>query len=190
MMLKGYGVGNTPRLLSAVDAGSLCAGMGTRINDVSPTVKLVWMLGEYMHRNYHGRYHSKAQSLRVLLRRAYDDALEKFDVAGDADDPVHGDADPAGRRAAQHRNRRRAEHAGKHLLVRRFRPSRLHRAMRPRQWFAGWPDAGRTPFRGSDIDPAASAIEAGGDWKLTSMIRKSGYRFSERIMLKQKDRAG
>jgi amidase len=33
-----------------------------------------------MHRNYHGRYHSKAQNLRVLLRRAYDEALEKFDV--------------------------------------------------------------------------------------------------------------
>ena len=55
-------------------------GTGTRINDVSPTVKLVPMLGEYMHRNYHGRYHSKPQSLRVLLRRAYDEALEKFDV--------------------------------------------------------------------------------------------------------------
>jgi amidase len=50
------------------------------MNDVSPTVKLVLMLGEYMHRNYHGRYHSKAQNLRVQLRRAYDEALEKFDV--------------------------------------------------------------------------------------------------------------
>ena len=48
--------------------------MGTRINDVSPTVKLVLMLGEYMHRHYHGRYHSKAQNLRGLLRRAYDEA--------------------------------------------------------------------------------------------------------------------
>jgi len=38
------------------------------------------MLGEYMHRHYHGRYHSKAQNLRVLLRRAYDDALQKFDA--------------------------------------------------------------------------------------------------------------
>src|ERR1700680_2545591 len=55
-------------------------GMGTRLNDVSPTVKLVLMLGEYMHRNYHGRYHSKAQNLRVLVRRAYDAALEKFDA--------------------------------------------------------------------------------------------------------------
>jgi len=81
MMLKGYGVGNNVQgyyPLSMQEA--LARGMGTRINDVSPTVKLVLMLGEYMHRNYHGRYHSKAQNLRVLLRRAYDEALQKFDV--------------------------------------------------------------------------------------------------------------
>jgi amidase len=81
MMLKGYGVGNNIQgyyPLSMQEA--FARGMGTRINDVSPTVKLVLMLGEYMHRNYHGRYHSKAQNLRVLLRRAYDEALEKFDV--------------------------------------------------------------------------------------------------------------
>jgi amidase len=81
MMLKGYGVGNNVQgyyPLSMQEA--LARGMGSRINDASPTVKLVLMLGEYMHRNYHGRYHSKAQNLRVLLRRAYDDALQKFDV--------------------------------------------------------------------------------------------------------------
>jgi amidase len=81
MMLKGYGVGNNIQgyyPLSMQEA--FARGMGTRINDVSPTVKLVLMLGEYMHRNYHGRYHSKAQNLRVLVRRAYDEALAKFDV--------------------------------------------------------------------------------------------------------------
>jgi amidase len=81
MMLKGYGVGNNIQGYYPVSMQeALARGMGTRINDVSPTVKLVLMLGEYMHRHYHGRYHSKAQNLRVLLRRAYDEALEKFDV--------------------------------------------------------------------------------------------------------------
>src|SRR4030081_3846651 len=81
MMLKGYGVGNNIHgyyPLSMQEA--FARGMGTRINDVSPTVKLVLMLGQYMHRNYHGRYHSKAQNLRVLLRQAYDEALQKFDA--------------------------------------------------------------------------------------------------------------
>jgi amidase len=81
MMLKGYGVGNNvPGYYPVSMQEALARGMGTRINDVSPTVKLVLMLGEYMHRNYHGRYHSKAQNLRVLLRQAYDQALEKFDA--------------------------------------------------------------------------------------------------------------
>src|SRR4029079_15628562 len=80
-MLKGYGVGNNVQGYYPVSMQeALARGMGTRINDVSPTVKLVLMLGEYFHRHYHGLYHSKAQNLRVLLRRAYDDALQKFDA--------------------------------------------------------------------------------------------------------------
>jgi amidase len=47
---------------------------------VSETVKLVLLLGEYMHRHYHNRYHAKAQNLRVLLRTAYDKALANCDV--------------------------------------------------------------------------------------------------------------
>lgn len=81
MMLKGYGVGNNVQGYYPVSMQeALARGMATRINDVSPTVKLVLMLGEYMHRNYHGRYHSKAQNLRVLLRRAYDDVLQGCDA--------------------------------------------------------------------------------------------------------------
>ena len=81
MMLKGYGVGNNiPTYYPLSMQEAFARGMGTRINDVSPTVKMVLMLGEYMHRNYHARYHSKAQNLRGLLRRAYDDALAKVDV--------------------------------------------------------------------------------------------------------------
>jgi amidase len=81
MMLKGYGVGNNVQGYYPVSMQeALARGMGTRINDVSPTVKLVLMLGEYLHRNYHGRYHSKAQNLRVVLRQAYDDALQKYDA--------------------------------------------------------------------------------------------------------------
>ena len=31
-------------------------------------MKLVLLLGEYMNRQYHGRYHAKGQNLRWLLR--------------------------------------------------------------------------------------------------------------------------
>src|SRR5579883_494194 len=81
MMIKGYGMGNnwmgyyTTSLQEA-----FARGWRARPDDVSETVKLVLMLGEYMHRNYHNRYHSKAQNLRVLLREAYDAVLKEYDV--------------------------------------------------------------------------------------------------------------
>ena len=81
MMIKGYAMGNnwmgyyTTSLQEA-----FARGWRARPDDVSETVKLVLLLGEYMHRNYHNRYHAKAQNLRVLVRQAYDDALRRYDI--------------------------------------------------------------------------------------------------------------
>jgi amidase len=80
MMIKGYAMGNnwfgyyTTSLQEA-----FARGWRSRPDDVSETVKLVLILGEYMHRHYHNRYHAKAQNLRVLLRQAYDDVLADHD---------------------------------------------------------------------------------------------------------------
>ena len=52
----------------------------TRANDFSPTVKLVMLMGQYLHDNYHGRYYAKAQNLSRVLVQAYDDALQQADV--------------------------------------------------------------------------------------------------------------
>ena len=81
MMIKGYGMGNNWSgyyTLSLQEA--FARGWRSRPDDVSETVKLVLLLGEYMHRHYHNRYHAKAQNLRVLLRAAYDKAFENCDV--------------------------------------------------------------------------------------------------------------
>src|SRR5256886_745170 len=51
-----------------------------RANDLSETVKLVILLGQYMQDNYHGRYYAKAQNLDRVLRAAYDDALGNVDL--------------------------------------------------------------------------------------------------------------
>ena len=81
MMLKGYGVGNNVAAYYPLSLQEAFArGMASRLNDASETVKLVLLLGEYIHRHYHNRYHSKAQNLRVLLRDAYDRALEDVDM--------------------------------------------------------------------------------------------------------------
>jgi amidase len=51
-----------------------------RANDLSETVKLVILLGQYMQDNYQGRYYAKAQNLARLLRAAYDEVLANVDL--------------------------------------------------------------------------------------------------------------
>ncbi|MBI3029535.1 MAG: amidase [Candidatus Rokubacteria bacterium] len=51
-----------------------------RANDLSETVKLVILLGQYMQDNYQGRYYAKAQNLARVLRAAYDEALKNVDL--------------------------------------------------------------------------------------------------------------
>src|SRR5216117_2829938 len=51
-----------------------------RANDLSETVKLVVLLGQYMQDNYQGRYYAKAQNLARVLRAAYDEALKGVDL--------------------------------------------------------------------------------------------------------------
>ena len=51
-----------------------------RPDDLSETVKLVMLIGEYMKRKYNGRYYGKAQNLRHSLISAYDSEFSKFDV--------------------------------------------------------------------------------------------------------------
>ncbi|HLJ86786.1 MAG TPA: amidase [Candidatus Angelobacter sp.] len=81
MMIKGYGMGNNwMGYYTTSMQEAFARGWKAHPNDVSETVKLVLILGEYMHRHYHNRYHSKAQNLRVLLRNAYDAVLHDYDL--------------------------------------------------------------------------------------------------------------
>jgi amidase len=51
-----------------------------RANDLSETVKLVLLLGQYMQDNYQGHYYAKAQNLSRVLRAAYDEVLNEVDL--------------------------------------------------------------------------------------------------------------
>jgi amidase len=81
LMIKGNGLGTnwdgyyTTPLLDAY-----ARGWRSRPNDMAETVKMVLLMGEYMHRNYHGRYYAKGQNLRRLLRAAYDEVLSRYDL--------------------------------------------------------------------------------------------------------------
>lgn len=59
---------------------SYARGRITRADDLSDTVKLVVLLGQYMQDRYHGRYYAKAQNLARALTKAYDDALQSVDL--------------------------------------------------------------------------------------------------------------
>jgi amidase len=76
LMVRGNSMGTnweghySTSLLDAYGRGRLA-----RADDLSETVKLTVMMGEYLRRSYHGRYYAKAQNLARKLRGAYDDAL-------------------------------------------------------------------------------------------------------------------
>jgi amidase len=81
LMVSGNGMGTNWKghyltsLLDFYGRSRLARG-----NDLSETVKLVVLLGQYMQDNYHGRYYAKAQNLARVLREAYDVAFSAADL--------------------------------------------------------------------------------------------------------------
>lgn len=81
LMVRGNSMGTnwkghySTSLLDAYARGRI-----TRADDLSDTVKMVVLLGQYMQDSYHGRYYAKAQNLARTLTKAYDDALRTVDL--------------------------------------------------------------------------------------------------------------
>lgn len=81
LMIHGNGMGtNWKGQYSQQLADIFGQARKTRANDLSETVKMVLLLGEYMQREYNGRYYSIGQNLSRKLTQAYDRALQEFDV--------------------------------------------------------------------------------------------------------------
>jgi amidase len=81
LMVKGSSMGTNWKgayTTSLVDAYG--KGVRLRADNLSETVKLVMLLGEYVRRHYYGRHYAKGQNLAFSLRSAYDDALRDHDV--------------------------------------------------------------------------------------------------------------
>ena len=51
-----------------------------RADELSDTLKNTMLLGHYMVTRYRGHYYAKAQNLVRRLRRAYDEALARYDL--------------------------------------------------------------------------------------------------------------
>ncbi|MGY6633002.1 MAG: amidase [Alkalilacustris sp.] len=81
MMIRGNGFGsNVPGYYPTGFIAQMGRGYATRMDDVSDTVKMVMLLGEYLHDQTHGIYHAKAQNLRWGIRAAYDAVLAEHDA--------------------------------------------------------------------------------------------------------------
>ncbi|KAK3746987.1 hypothetical protein QZH41_011937, partial [Actinostola sp. cb2023] len=59
---------------------AIARGMKTHPHDHPPTVTLSRLIARYMREDYYGVFYSKAQNLRRELVKAYDEALQKYDV--------------------------------------------------------------------------------------------------------------
>jgi amidase len=81
LMVAGNGMGTNWKghyTTSLLDV--YARGWRTRANDLSETVKLTVLNGQYMQDNYHGHYYAKAQNLARSLAAAYDTALRDCDL--------------------------------------------------------------------------------------------------------------
>jgi len=79
-MMLGNGFGFNWKGLYVTSLMKAHDGWRNRADDLSDTLKVTMMLGQYMLRKYRGYHYAKAQNLAYRLRAAYDEALNHFDL--------------------------------------------------------------------------------------------------------------
>jgi len=79
-MMHGNGMGFNWEGLYTTSLLDAHANWRARANQLSRTLKISMMAGEYFIRQYRGHYYAKAQNLGRLLRKTYNDALSRHDL--------------------------------------------------------------------------------------------------------------
>jgi amidase len=79
-MMHGNGMGFNWEGLYTTSLLDAHANWRARANQLSRTLKISMLAGEYFIRNYRGHYYAKAQNLSRLLRKTYNDALSRHDL--------------------------------------------------------------------------------------------------------------
>ncbi|MDB5998785.1 MAG: amidase [Rhizobacter sp.] len=79
-MMKDNGHGFNWKGLYVTSMVKHHAGWKERADDLSETLKLTMVLGEYFIQKHSGHYYAKAQNLGRQLTAAYDEALAKYDL--------------------------------------------------------------------------------------------------------------
>lgn len=79
-MMKDNGHGFNWKGLYVTSMVDFHAGWKARADELSETLKLTMVLGEYFIKHYRGRYYAKSQNLARQLQAAYDSALSDYDL--------------------------------------------------------------------------------------------------------------
>ncbi len=79
-MMKGNGFGTGWKGLYVTSLLDAHANWRARADELSHSLKITMMIGEYMLRHHRGHYFAKSQNLARQLTAAYDDALGRYDL--------------------------------------------------------------------------------------------------------------
>jgi len=79
-MMHGNGMGFNWKGMYTTSLLDAHANWRARANELSRTLKISMMVGEYFVRHYRGHYYAKAQNLSRLLRQSYDEVLNRYDL--------------------------------------------------------------------------------------------------------------
>jgi len=79
-MMRGNGMGFNWKGLYATSLLDAHAAWRARANELSRTLKISMLIGEYFIRHYRGHFYAKAQNLGRALRATYDEVLSRFDL--------------------------------------------------------------------------------------------------------------
>lgn len=79
-MMHGNGMGFNWEGMYTTSLLDAHASWRAKANELSRTLKLSMMVGEYFITEYRGHFYAKAQNLARMLRSAYDDALSRYDM--------------------------------------------------------------------------------------------------------------
>lgn len=79
-MMHGNAFGTNYRGLYLTSLIDHYGNWRNRADELSPSLKICMLIGEYYLNNYRGRYYGKSQNLVRRLRRSYDNTLGRFDL--------------------------------------------------------------------------------------------------------------
>ena len=79
-MMHGNGMGFNWKGMYTTSLLDAHSAWRSRADELSPSLKVSMMAGEYFMKNYRGHFYAKAQNLSRVLAKAYDDALSRYDL--------------------------------------------------------------------------------------------------------------